>query len=71
MVMIADGSFNYCACLNVNYHALTFTTINYHQLSCSLDMLKFDMIIDDSFCHLNEWMIVFWSVVLPKKGLKQ
>ena len=27
----------------------SFTIINYHQLSCSLDMLKLDVIVHDSF----------------------
>ena len=36
------------------------TIMHYHQLnvSCNLDMFKFDMIVDDSFCFLNEWVIV-------------
>ena len=37
--MIVDDSFNYHARLNTNYHSL----------SCSLDMFKFDMIVHDSF----------------------
>ena len=34
--------------------------MHYDQLnvSCNLDMFKFDMIVDDSFCCLNEWEIV-------------
>ena len=36
--------------------------MHYHQLSstasCSLDMIKFNMIVDDSFCCLEEQMIV-------------
>ena len=40
-------------------HELSFTIINYHQLSCSLDMFKFDMIVHDSFFfRLTERMIV-------------
>ena len=33
--------------------------MHYDQLnvSCNLDMFKFDMIVD-SFCFLNEWVIV-------------
>ena len=47
--MIVDDSFE---------HELSFTIINYHQLSCSLDMFKFDMIVHDSFFRLIEQMIV-------------
>ena len=47
--MIVDDSFE---------HELSFTIINYHQLSCSLDMFKFDMIVHDSFFRLTERMIV-------------
>ena len=68
-VMIVDDSFDYQARLNTNYHALSSTIIDYHQLSYSLDIFKFDIIFDDSFCHLNERMIlndIFRSTALPK-----
>ena len=39
-------------------HELSFSIIYYHQLSCSLDMFKFDMIVHDSFFRLTERMIV-------------
>ena len=61
--MIVDDSFNYHARLNTNYH----------RLSCSLDMCKFNMIVDDSFYRLNERMIVYDSFSangLVKNGLK-
>ena len=36
--------------------------MHYHQLSstasCSLDMIKFNMIVDDRFCYLEGQMIV-------------
>ena len=41
-----------------NYQARFNTIINYHQLSRSLDVLKFDMIVDDSFFRLIAGMIV-------------
>ena len=44
---------------------------NYHVLSST--MLKFIMIVDDSFCSLNEQMIVndsFWVNSLAKTRLK-
>ena len=47
--MIVDDSFNYHARLNMNYHSLSSAITNYHQLSCSLDMFKLDMIVHDSF----------------------
>ena len=53
--MIVDDSFNYHARLK---HELSFTIINYHQLSCSLDVFKFDMIVHDSFFRLTKRMIV-------------
>ena len=52
--MIVDDNFNYHSRLNT----LSFTIINYHQLSCSLDMFKFEMIVHDSFFRLTERMIV-------------
>ena len=42
-------------------HELSFTIINYHQLSCSSNMFKFDMIVRDSFFRLTEQMIVYDS----------
>ena len=46
--------------LNTNFHALSSTIIDYHQLSCSWDMFKFDIKMDDSFFAVcrNERMIV-------------
>ena len=39
-------------------HALlSCIIINYHFLSCNLDMLKFHIIVNDSFYHLNSQMI--------------
>ena len=49
--MIVDDSFKYDARLNTSYH-------DYHQLSCSLDMFKFEMIVHDSFFRLTERMMV-------------
>ena len=52
----------------------SLTIIDYHQLSCGLDMFNFDIILDDSYCRLNERMIVsnnFRSAVLPKMGSNQ
>ena len=59
--MIVDDSFNYHARLNTK---LSFTIINYHQLSCSLDMFKFDVIVHDSFVCLTERMIVHDSFLV-------
>ena len=54
-VMMVDDSFNYCTRFNANHRALLSTIIGYHQLSCSLDMFKFDMVVDNSFFfRLNE-----------------
>ena len=39
-------------------HQLSCTIINYHQLSFSLSLFKFFMIVDDSFSHLTTRMIV-------------
>ena len=49
------------------------TVMHYHQLnvSCSLDMFKFDMIVDDSFCCLNEWVIVKDSSSVSSFAKKQ
>ena len=52
----------------INYQLST-----YHQLSGSLDMFKFHIIVDDSFCHLNKQMMVnnsFPVRSIAKKGLK-
>ena len=48
--MIVGDSFNYHARLNTSYQALF---IHYQQLSCSLDMYRFDMIVDDSFLQFE------------------
>ena len=37
---------------------LSCSIITFHQMSCSLDISKFDMILNDSFCYLNERRIV-------------
>ena len=37
---------------------LSCSIITFHQMSCSLDMFKFDMIVRYSFCCLNERKIV-------------
>lgn len=70
--MRVDDSFNYHA-----VHARLCTIIVYHQLSTinlsSTIMFKFHIIVDDSFCHLNEQMIVndsFPVRSIAKKGLK-
>ena len=42
-------------------HVWTRAIIYYHQLSCSLDMFKFHMIVHDSFFRLTEQMIVYDS----------
>ena len=39
-------------------HELSCTIINYHQLSFSLSLFKFFMIVDDSFSRLTTRMIV-------------
>ena len=39
-------------------HQLSCTIINYHQLSFSLSLFKFFMIVDDSFSRLTTRMIV-------------
>ena len=39
-------------------HQLSCTIIDYHQLSFSLSLFKFFMIVDDSFSHLTMRMIV-------------
>ena len=31
--------------------------MHHHRLSCSLNIFKFDMVVDDSFYRLNEQMI--------------
>ena len=71
--MIVDNSSNYHVRLNTD--DLSCTIISYYQLSRSLDVLKFDMIIDDSFSRLIMEMIVhdgfFRSVVLPKTSSMQ
>ena len=57
-VMIVDDSFDYHA----HYH---------HRLSCSLNIFKFDMVVDDSFYRLNEQMIKnysFAAAVCQKRG---
>lgn len=48
-VMIVEDSFNNYARLYTNHHALSSTIIDYHQVSRSLDTVKFHMIIDDFF----------------------
>ena len=40
--------------------------IDYYQLLCNLVMFKFYMIVDDSFCRLNEQMIVNDSFFGPQ-----
>lgn len=57
--MIVEDSFNNYARLYTNHHALSSTIIDYHQVSRSLDTVKFHMIIDDFFYRLNERMIVY------------
>ena len=52
-------SIDYHARLNTNYHA---PIIDYNQLLCNLVMFKFYRIVDDSFCRLNERMIVNDSI---------
>ena len=52
---------------------LSCTIIDYHQLSCSLDWVKFGMIVGYSFCCLNKLMMgrdSFAASVFFKKGLK-
>ena len=47
--------------------------MHYHQISCSLDTFKFDMIVDDSCCRLNEPMLVHDSFSVSgfsENGLK-
>ena len=44
--------------LTANYHALSYTIIDYHQLSFALNMFKIVMIVDDSFSLLTARMIV-------------
>lgn len=47
--------------------------MHYHQLSCSLDMFKFDVMFDDSFCRLNDLMVghdSFSASVFVKNRLK-
>ena len=44
--------------LTANYHALSYTIIDYHQLSFALNMFKIAMIVDDSFSRLTARMIV-------------
>ena len=39
-------------------HQLSCTIIDHHQLSCSLSLFKFFMIVDDSFSRLTTRMIV-------------
>ena len=54
-------------------HVRTQTIMHYHQLLCTLDMFKFDMIVDDSFCCLKDRMIVndgLFSQHFCQKGLK-
>ena len=53
-------------------HQLSCTIIDYHQLSFSLSLFKFFMIVDDSFSRLTTRMIVhdsFPSAVLVITGL--
>ena len=60
--MIVDDIFNYHTHLITNY-----------QLSCSLDMFKFEMKVDDSFCRLSEQIILnnsFSISSFAKNGLK-
>ena len=44
--------------LTANYHALSYTIIDYHQISFALNMFKIVMIVDDSFSRLTARMIV-------------
>ena len=44
--------------LTANYHTLSYTIIDYHQLSFALNMFKIVMIVDDSFSRLTARMIV-------------
>lgn len=71
-VMMVDDSFNYCTRFNTNYRALLSTIIGYHQLSYSLDMFKFDTVVDDNFFfRLNERVNDSFSVgSFAKDGLK-
>ena len=39
-------------------HQLSFTIIDYHQLSFSLSLFKFFMIVDDSFSRLTTCMLL-------------
>ena len=56
-------SIDYHARLNTNYHA---SIIDYYQLLCNLVIFKFYRIVDDSFCRLNERMIVNDSFFGPQ-----
>ena len=40
--------------------------IDYYQLLCNLVMFKYYMIVDDSFCRLNEQMIINDSFFGPQ-----
>ena len=67
----SDGHDSWCAF----EHECSSTVINYHRLSSTIMQfghvqirLNIWLIVDDSFCSLNERMIVFRSVVLPKTG---
>ena len=52
-------------------HQLSSTIIDYHQLSFSLSLFKFFMIVDDSFSRFTTRMIVNDSVsVRPYSGQK-
>ena len=49
-------------------HQLSFTIIDYHQLSFSLSLFKFFMIVDDSFSRLTTCMIVHDSFSVSSFG---
>ena len=50
------------------YHQLSCTTIDYHQLSLSLSLFKFFMIVDDSFSRLTTRMTVHDSFAVSCFG---
>ena len=49
-------------------HQLSCTIIDYHQLSLSLSLFKFSMIVDDSFSRLTTHMIVHDSFLVSCFG---
>ena len=56
-----------CSSTVINYHRLSSTIMQFGHVQIRLNIW---LIVDDSFCSLNERMIVFQSVVLPKTGLE-